>query len=184
AVVLLITAGLLIRSFIEIRQVHPGFDARNVLTLRMSLTGPRFDKPEEVSRVVHEGLRRIRAVPGVESAAAATGLPLEAPGYLAFRVAGGPGDPAAGGTATFTRVSPDYFDTFKIPVVRGRTFTQRDESGPPVVIVNQTLARQFWPNSDPLHERLTIGYGAGFEDERPRQIVGVVGDIHAYRLNR
>jgi putative ABC transport system permease protein len=184
ALVLLIAAGLLIRSFIAIRQVNPGLDARNVLTMRMSLTGPRFESPEDVTRAIHEGIRRIRDLPGVELAATASDLPLEPPGRLAFQIAGRPEGPVAGGgTAIFTRVSAGYFETLKIPVVRGRSFTERDESGPPVVIVNETLATQLWPTSDPLNDRLIVGYGAGFDDERPRQIIGVVGDIHD-RLNR
>jgi len=78
----------------------------------------------------------------------------------------------------WTRVSAGYFETFKIPVVRGRTIYGADESGPPVVIINQTLAKDFWPNSDPLNDQIIIYH------DSPRQIIGVVGDVHAYSLNR
>jgi predicted permease len=177
ALVLLIGAGLLIRTFIAIRQVNPGFDVQNVLTMRMSLTGPQFENPASVTQVIHEGVRRISALPGVEIAATASSVPLEPIGGLTFQIAGRPEGPTSRGGALSTRVSAGYFETFKIPVVRGRTFTERDESGPPVVIINETLAKQFWPNSDPSNDRMILG---GAE----RQIIGVVGDVHVYRLNR
>ena len=178
AVVLLIGAALLIRSFIAIRQVNPGFDAHNVLTMRMSLTGPQFENPAGVTQVIHEGVRRIRALPGVEAAATTCCVPLEAACRWAFQIAGRPEGPASEGVTGWTVVSAGYFETFKIPILRGRTFTERDESGPPVAIINQTLAKQFWPNSDPLNDQITIG------NEPPLQIVGVVGDVRDRGLNR
>ncbi len=178
ALVLLIGAGLLIRTFIAIRQVDPGFDAHNVLTMRMSLTGPQFEKPASVIRVIHEGVRRITALPGVEVAATTSLVPLEPVGGGPFQIVGRPEGPASRGAAVWTRVSAGYFETFKIPVVRGRTFTERDESGQPVVIINQTLAKDFWPNSDPLNDQIIIYH------DSPRRIIGVVGDVHAYSLNR
>lgn len=83
-------------------------------------------------------------------------------------------------------VSAGYFEAFKIPVLRGRTFTEQDDSGPPVVIVNQALAKQFWAKNDPLSDRMIIGRGVGpaFNDEPPRQIIGVVGDVRDGALNR
>jgi putative ABC transport system permease protein len=177
AVVLLIGAALLVRSFIAIRQVNPGFDAHNVLTMRMSLTGPQFEKPADVTKVVHEGLRRIRALPGVEAAAAACCVPLEDRLRLTFQIVGRPAGADTMG-AGFTDVSAGYFEAFKIPVLRGRTFTERDEGGPPVVIVNQTLAKQFWPSSDPLKGQIIIGHGSRY------QIVGVAGDVRDDALNR
>jgi len=185
ALVLLIGAALLIRTFIAIRQVNPGFDAHNVLTMRLSLTGPEFENPASVTQAIDEGLRRITALPGVEVAATTCCLPLEPPGFLTFQIAGRPDGPTSGGTAVSTLVSAGYFETFKIPVLRGRTFTERDDNGPPVVIINQALAKQFWPDSDPLNDRMTIGQGApAFKDEPPRQIIGVVGDVHVRALNR
>ena len=178
AVVLLIGAALLIRSFVAIRQVNPGFDAHNVLTMRMSLTGPQFGKPADVTHLIHDGLRRIRALPGVEAAAATCCVPLEDRLQRAFQIAGRPEGPASQGVTGWTLVSAGYFETFQIPVLRGRTFTERDESGPPVAIINQTLAKQFWPNSDPLSDQIIIG------DESPRQIIGVVGDVRDDALNR
>ena len=185
ALILLIGAALLVRTFIAIRQVDPGFDAHNVLTMSLSLTGPQFENPASVSQAVHEGIRRITALPGVEVAATTCCLPLEPPGFLTFQIAGRPDGPASGGTAVATPVSAGYFETFKIPVLRGRTFTERDDSGPPVVIINEALAKQFWPESDPLNDRMTIGQGApAFKDDPPRQIIGVVGDVRVRALNR
>ena len=185
ALVLLIGAALLVRTFIAIREVNPGFDAHNVLTMRLSLAGPEFENPASVSRVVDEGVRRINGLPGVEVAATTCCLPLEPPGFLPFQITGRPDGPTAGGTAVSTLVSAGYFETFRIPVLRGRTFTKQDESGPPAVIINQALAKQFWPDSDPLNDRLIVGPGApAFKDELPRRIIGVVGDVRVRALNR
>ena len=178
AAVLLIGSALLIRTFVAIRQVDPGFDARNVLTMRMSLADPKFNKPEAVTQVIHEGLRRIRAIPGVEVAAATCCVPLEDRFRLTFQIAGRPEGPNSGAVAGFAMVSPGYFETFKIPLAQGRYFGQQDERGPRVVIINQTLAKQFWPHSDPLRDQIVIGH------ETPLQIIGVVGDVRDDALNR
>jgi putative ABC transport system permease protein len=178
AVVLLIGAALLIRNFLAIRQVNPGFDAHNVLTMRMSLTGPPFEKPEFVTQLIHEGVRRVRALPGVEVAATTCCVPLEDRLHGAFQIAGRPEGPAAGGLTGWSLVSAGYFETFKMPILRGRTFTERDESGPPVVIINQTVAKRFWPNSDPLNDQIIM------RNESPRRIIGVVGDVREEALNR
>jgi predicted permease len=185
ALVLLIGSALLIRTFIAIRQVDPGFDPRNILTLRLSLTGPQFENPARTAEVVREGLRRISALPGVEVAATTCCLPLEPPGFLAFQIPGRPDGPTSRGAAVSTLVSARYFETFRIPTLRGRAFTERDESGPPAIVINQALAKQFWPDSDPLNDRIVVGLGApGFEDEEPRQIIGIVGDVRVRALNR
>jgi predicted permease len=186
ALVLLIGSALLIRTFIATRQVNPGFDSHNVLTVRMSLTGPQFENPLHVTQVIHEGVRRISALPGVELVATTCCVPLERFGGLSFQIVGRPDGPTSRGAAVWTPVSAGYFETFKIPVVRGRTFSELDESGTPVVIINQTLANQFFPNGDPINARMILGQGVSSTvgDEPPRQIIGVVGDVHAYGLNR
>jgi putative ABC transport system permease protein len=170
AVVLLIGAALLIRSFLAIRQVSPGFDSQHVLTMRMSLTGPKFEKPAAVAQVIHEGVRRIRALPGVEAVGTTCCLPLEDRQQFGFHVAGWPAEQPnlAGGTLA----SAGYLEALGIPVLRGRTFTERDENGPPVVIVNDTLAKRLWPDRDPLKYQIVMG------NEPQRQIVGVVADVH------
>lgn len=177
ALVLLIGAALLIRSFIAIRQVNPGFDAHNVLTMRMLLTGAQFEKPTDVTQTIHEGVRRIRALPGVEIAATTCCIPLEDRWQMGFQIAGRPEGPASDGIAGSTMVSAGYFEAFKIPVLRGRIFAEGDEKGPPVVIVNQTLAKRFWPNSNPLNDQIIVG-------NSPRPIIGIVGDVRDNALNR
>jgi putative ABC transport system permease protein len=184
ALVLLIGAALLIRTFIAIRQVNPGFDAHNVLTMRMSLTGPQFEKPAGVTQVVHEGVRRISALPGVEVAGTTCCVPLEDRLRQPFQIAGRPEGPTSRGGAGWTLVSPGYFETFKIPLLRGRVFTERDETGPPVVIINQALAKRFWLGSNPLNDRIIMGVGLARKDEAARQIIGVVGDVRDGGLNR
>ena len=186
ALVLLVGAALLIRTFLAIRAVNPGFDAQNVLTMRMSLTGPQFGKAAGVAQLAREGVRRIRALPGVDAAGFTCCVPLEGGFGLPFQIAGRPDGPTSKGGAGWTMVSAGYFETFQIPVLRGRTFREQDDGGPPVVIINQALAKQFWPKSDPLNDRIIIGRGVGpaFNDERPRQIIGVVGDVRDGGLNR
>ena len=167
AVVLLIAAALLIRTFVAIRQVNPGFETHNVLTMRMLLAGPQFETPAGMTQVLQEGVRRLRALPGVEVAATSCCVPLVDRFSMSFQIAGRP-EPRA--TSGFAAVSPGYFETFNIPVVRGRTFTDRDDSGPRAVVINEALARRFWPNSDPTTDRIMFGEG-------PRQIIGVVKDV-------
>jgi putative ABC transport system permease protein len=177
ALVLLIGSVLMIRTFVAIRQVNPGFDAHNVLTTRMLLTGPQFATPADVIQFIHEGVRRIRALPGVEAAATTCCVPLEDRFQGGFQIAGRPEGPTAGGVTGTNLVSPGYFEVFKIPILRGRRFTEQDESGPPVIIINETLAKRFWPDSDPLHDQIIMG-------DKFRQIVGVVGAVHDDFLNR
>jgi predicted permease len=173
AVVLMIGAALLIRTFIEMRRVDPGFATRNVLTMRMLPTGPRFADAAAATRVVSDALRRIRALPGVEAAAVTCCLPLEDRFYARFNR---PGGPAAGSITGSADVSDGYFETFRIPILRGRAFTERDRTGPPVTIINATLARQFAPD-DPIGSQIIIG-------NEPWQIVGVAADVRDDALNR
>jgi len=179
ALVLLVGAALLIRTFVAIRLVQPGFDAHNVLTMRMSLTGPQFEKAAGVAQLAREGLLRVNALPGVEAAAATCCVPPEGGFGLPFEIVGRPAGPTAKGGGGWTMVSAGYFETFKIPVFRGRTFQEQDDNGPPVVIINQALAKQFSPKSDPLADQIIIGRGVGpaFNTEGPRRIIGVVSDV-------
>ncbi|HSY02604.1 MAG TPA: ABC transporter permease, partial [Acidobacteriaceae bacterium] len=187
AVVLLIGAALLIRTFIALRGVNPGFNAHNVLTMEMSLTGDRFTKTAGVAQMVRDGRERLNAIPGVETSASTCCLPLEGGFGLPFIVVGRPlgKDPATGG-AGWMNVSPGYFDVFRIPILRGRDFTDQDVAGAPgVVIINQAMAKKFWPKENPVGQQIIIGKGVGPEfEEPPRQIVGIVGDIHDGGLNR
>jgi predicted permease len=186
AVVLLVGSALLIRTSMALGRVDPGFDASHVLTMRMSLTGPRFLTSAGVESLVRDGTERLRAVPGVEEASATCCIPLEGGYGLPFIILGRPLEGTAHGGGGWLNVSPGYFEVFKIPVKRGRSFNDRDNgAGPPVVIINEAMARQYWPDGDPLQDRLAIGRGVmkEFADEPERQIVGVVGDIHDGGLN-
>jgi putative ABC transport system permease protein len=185
AAVLLIGAALLVRSFTALREVNPGFDPHQVLTFRTSLSGTPFNRTRAVAQLVHDGVERIATLPGVAAAAAATALPLEGSSGLPFDIAD---SPLAGGPVRvgWTAISSDYFAALRVPIVRGRALTERDGAGaPPVVIMNQAMARRFWPDGNPIGARLLIGrnYAPGF-DEPPREVVGVVGDIHDEGLNR
>jgi len=187
AIVLLIGSALLIRTFLALRTVNPGFNPHHVLTMQMSFSDPRLQKTAAVAQLVHDGVEGVKALPGVDAAAATNAMPLEGGFGLPLIIVGRPltNGPSHGG-AGWTAISADYFDAFRIPVLRGRSFTVRDDAASaPVVIINEALAKQFWPKSDPLQDRIIIGKGVGAEFEEPaRQIVGVVGDVHDGGLNR
>jgi putative ABC transport system permease protein len=186
ALVLLVGAALLIRTFLALRAVDPGFDARNVLTMRMSLTGTRFTKTAGVAQLIRDGVERLDALTGVEVAAATCCVPLQGGLGLPFTIIGRPSDGPFHGGAGYTPISLTYFSAFKIPVLRGRAFTDRDDgAAPPVVIINQAMVRRYWPDSDPLNDRIIIAKGLGSIFEDPvRQIVGTVGDVRDGGLNR
>jgi predicted permease len=190
ALVLLVGSALLIRTSLALRAVDPGFDPSNVLTMRMSITSPQFVKADAVERLVRDGVARLRTVAGVEVASATCCVPLEGGYGLGFVIQGRPltDTPFHGGGGWLT-VSPGYFEVFKIAMKRGRTFTDRDENGaPPVVIINEAFARQYFKDADPLHERLVIGHSGAagmreFMTEPPRQIIGVASDVRDGGLN-
>jgi putative ABC transport system permease protein len=187
ALVLLIGSALLIRTAVALGHVDPGFDSSHVLTMRMSLTGPRYLKSEGVEQVVRDGVERLKSVPGVLAASATCCVPLQGGYGLPFTVIGRPlADGPFHGGGSWTTVSPGYFDVFKIPLKRGRQITERDNAAAPgVVIINETMARRFWPKGDPLNDRLVIGRSVmrEFKDEPDRQIIGIVGDTRAGGLN-
>jgi predicted permease len=188
ALVLVIGAALLIRTSLALQAVKPGFDATNVLTMRMSLAGQRFLTSSAIDRLVRDGTDRIRALPGVVTASATCCVPLEGGYGLPFLVVGRPlqDGPFHGGGGWQT-ISPRFFDVFKVPVLRGRAFTELDNAGgPPVVMINQAMATRFWPKADPLQDRIWIGKGIMSElaAEVPRQIIGIVGDVRDGALNR
>ncbi len=190
ALVLLIGSALLIRTAVALGRVDPGFDTHNVLTLKMSLKGAQFEKAEAVEQVVRNGVERLKAIPGVVEASATCCVPLQGGYGLPFRIVGRPlaadsQGPYHGGGGWMT-VSPGYFEVFKIPVKRGRTFNERDTGASTrVVIINEAMAKQYWPNADPLADKLLIGKGVmrEFADETDRQIVGVVADIKSNGLD-
>ena len=190
ALILLIGSGLLIRTSMALARVDPGYDAANVLTMKMSLQNPRFFEAEAVERLVRQGVERLRAIPGVELASAAGCVPLEGGYGLGFVIQGRPltDRPFHGGGGWLT-VSPGYFEVFRIAMKRGRSFTERDDKlAPPVGIINDALARWASTDRNPLDERIVIGHSgkAGmreFMTEPPRQIIGVASDVRDNSLN-
>jgi predicted permease len=190
ALVLLIGSALLIRTAMALSSVEPGFDTHNVLTMRMSLKGAKFDKSDAVEQLVHNGVDRLKAIPGVVEASATCCVPLQGGYGLPFRILGRPlaadsQGPYHGG-AGWSTVSPGYFEVFSIPVKRGRTFNDRDTAASTkVAIINEAMAKEYWPKQDPLADKLLIGKGVmrEFEAETDRQIIGVVADTKAGGLD-
>ncbi|MEG9436620.1 ABC transporter permease [Edaphobacter sp. HDX4] len=187
ALILLVGSALLIRTFVALHAVDPGFNPHHVLTMYMSLTGDRFQKTAGVAQLVELGRERVNAIPGVEASASSCCLPLEGGFGLPFIVVGRSlGKDKQTGGAGWMSASPGYFSVFRIPVLRGRDFTETDTgTAPGVVLINQTMAKKFWPKEDPVGQQIIIGKGVGPQfDEPARQIVGVVGDIRDGGLNR
>jgi putative ABC transport system permease protein len=181
ALVLLIGAALLIRTFAALNAVDPGFDRHNILTMRMSLASSRFRTTSDVNQLVTDAVRRIEALPSVARAGASYNLPLEGVFGIPYNIVGRPSASARYDGRGWMAVSPGYFDIFRIPILRGRAFTDRDDQAAArVAIVNEAFARKF-----PMAERVVLGQGYGPEFEEPaRQIVGVAGNVHDYGLNR
>ena len=188
AVVLVIGAALLIRTSVALQSVEPGFTTENVLTMRMSIAGKQYSTAAAVERLARSGRERLLSLPGVLSATATCCIPLEGGYGLPFRVLGRPirDRPFHGGGSWLTS-SPGYFDTFRIPVVKGRVFDDRDTGrSQPGVVINEAMAKEFWADKDPLQDRILIGKGVmpALETEQPRQIIGVVRDVRDGGLNR
>lgn len=187
-VVLLVGAALMIRTSLAIARVDPGFAIDNVLTMRTSLTGPRFQTSDGVERASRTALERIRSIPGVVQATATCCVPLQGGYGLPFNIIGRTNEGPFTGGGSIVMTSPGYFETFDIPIVRGRGINDRDDAdAPAVVVINQALADEHWPDGgDPLADRMLIGGGADnmkeLAEEPVRQIIGVVADVHAQGL--
>jgi hypothetical protein len=176
ALMLLVGAMLLIRSSVALRAVNPGFDPNNVITTRTSVTSTRFETRAGLSELTRLGLEQLRSLPGVLSASATCCMPLETVWQLPFIVEGRPPESLtrAGrltytGFAGWTFIAPGYFDVLKVPILRGRDFTNADRAGASgVVLINEEMARRFWPSRDPIGDRLIIGKGMRPEyDDEP-----------------
>jgi putative ABC transport system permease protein len=178
ALILLVGAALLIRTFATLRSVKPGFDAHKVLTMEMSLSGTRYEKTAGVTEAVREVERRVGTLPGVEAVASTCCLPTTGGIDLPFTIEGQPPtDGPYNGDVQWRNVSSQYFQVFRIPLLRGRTFAENDAAGSDlVVVINEVMAKKFWPKDDAVGARVTIAHGLGPEfEEPPRQVVGIVG---------
>jgi predicted permease len=187
ALVLVIGAVLLIRTFVGLRTVNPGLDPRNVLTLETSMAGGTYSTTAKVDHFVTQVVQHVEGLPGVEAAAAAVALPVGGHIDLPFSIIGKP--PAKGndynGDEQYRFASPHYFRVFRIPLLRGRVFAETDVGNSTrVVIINEALARKYWPKEDPVGQVIIIGKGLGpqFEDP-PRQIIGIVGTVRETGLS-
>jgi putative ABC transport system permease protein len=187
SVVLVIGAGLMIRTFAALRHVAPGFDPDRILTMQMSLQGTRFTDTAAVASLVDRAVDRLQQLPGVESAASSWMLPVESAFGSSFIIEGRPlGDSPVHGGALMRPVSPEYAAVFRLPVVRGRFFTARDSAASAsVAVISDAMAKKFWPNGDPLGERITIDKYLGPDFYAPpREIVGIAGDVRDLGINQ
>ena len=180
ALVLLVGAALLIRSFVGLRSVNSGLDPHNVFTFQTSLAGTAYSTTASVSNFTTQVVQRMEAVPGVEAAASTIALPVEAGIDLPFAIVGrAPTRGEYNGDEQWRSVSPHYFGVFKIPLLRGRGFADGDTGAAArIVIINNAMAKKYWPKEDPVGQVIVIGKGLGPQfEEPPRQIVGIVGDV-------
>jgi len=180
AVVLLVGAGLLIRSLVRLQNVSPGFDSHNVLTMRIDLPEDKYSNPEKTTGFFQQLETRIGGLPGVESVGLISELPLSGqPNDMPYTVEGRPlSGPEDGFDDDFRRVNTQYFRAMKIPLLRGRNFTEQEVSKEAkVVLISDLLAKHVFPNEEPIGHRLVMGmHGDAFE------IIGVVGDIRHHSL--
>ena len=178
---------LLIRTFAGLRSVDPGFDPNNLLVMETPMAGGSYDSTAKVDSFVQQVVQRVEAIPGVQAAASAIVLPLSGNGVdLPFNIVGrAPGKNQYQGDEYWRSVSPHYFRALRIPLLRGRTFTETDRGNSArVVIINQIMARKYWKDQDPIGQVIIIGRGLGPQfDDPPREIVGIVGNVRENRLS-
>jgi putative ABC transport system permease protein len=180
ALVLLSGAGLLMRSFYHLQSMDPGFDPHGMLTFRTNLPAAKYKGDEAQAAFYQRALDRLRSLPGVTSAGAAQIFPLAGDDYiLSFVQLGKPPVPVGNQpSAAYYAATPGYFRTLRIPISRGRDFTERDNAAaPPVAIISESMARQFYANENPLGQRIQMGNGS-----KPAEIVGIAGDVRDQEL--
>jgi putative ABC transport system permease protein len=175
SLVLLVGAGLMIRSLWKLQSIDPGFDARNVLTLNVGVNKKQFLSPGQEAQFFSQVLERVRSLPGVQSAGAVDNLPLMGGSNQPVAIEGHPAVAMSEQPEVSVRVATaGYFKAMHIPVLEGRDISDDDRAElAPVVVISQTMAKQFWPNSSPIGHHLKLS----FYPEKERVIVGVVGDV-------
>jgi putative ABC transport system permease protein len=180
SLVLLISAGLMIRSFVNLLEVNPGFKTANILTARTSLSPQKYKEDGEVLAFYNSVVERVKALPGVQGVGLVSNLPMGGGDRSGgFIIEGRPApNPAEVPIASIRIASSDYFRTLGIPLTSGRFFTEQDTLGKPeVVIINEALARKHWPNEDPIGKRIKNPAQPGLPEPPWLSVVGVVGDI-------
>jgi predicted permease len=184
SVVVLIVAGLLLRSFAQLQQVAPGFNPSNVLTLELTMSGDKYKDPQKLRSTFHELWQRLEGLPGVVSAGGISSLPLsESYAWGPINVEGHvlpPGEKFV--NADERIVSGHYFETMQIPLLKGRLFNDQDTADKPrVLVVDEYMVQQLWPNEDPLGKRVSISDLAGTPEWAT--VIGVVGRVKQYALD-
>jgi len=184
AVVLLCAAGLMLNSVVRLARVNPGFDADRVLTMRMALTGANYDAAPARVSFADDLLRRLAATPGIRRAALTSAIPFGGTrGANGVEIEGRPSRDGEVLIADQRYVSPDYFQTMSIPLLRGRPFTRADDSrSERVAIINRAMADRYWPDTSPIDRRVRLS--AGFDSNTWFRIVGVVDNIRHIALSR
>jgi putative ABC transport system permease protein len=176
SLILLVGAGLMIRSLWILRSIDPGFDPANVITMTVMVPRGKYTSPLQEMQFFDAALHRVRALPGVESAGLIDDLPLDNSGsHQPIAIEGRPSVPMSEQPEVDVRaISPGYLHALRVPLRRGREISDSDTSERPyVVLISEAMAHRFWPNEDPVGKRLTLT----FAPEKPREIVGVVGDV-------
>ncbi len=176
ALVLLIGAGLMIRSFIRIQQANFGFDATRVLTFEISLPQARYSDDARVRGFFQQVLQRISTLPGVVGVGASSGLPLSLTWTQSYDIEGKQYRPEP--HSHFAIASPGYFSALRIPLLRGRSFAESDSAdAPPVVVIDERTARMYWPGEDPVGKRVSFDNLPNTDKPRWREVIGVVGGV-------
>jgi putative ABC transport system permease protein len=182
ALMLLVGAGLLIRSFYRLQQVNPGFNIKNGLAVNLSLPGKKYPQADQLTAFYNQLIEKVSALPGVVSVGATQSMPIQSDYLLGFNIQGRPpAQPGEDKSTNYYAVTPDYFKAMGIPLVRGRVFTDQDRKDTRrVAIVNQEMARRYFPDEDPIGKAINVTNGP----ETFREIVGVVGDVKQYGLSQ
>ncbi|HKN74489.1 MAG TPA: ABC transporter permease [Candidatus Acidoferrum sp.] len=186
AMVLLVTAGLLLRSFARLTSVSPGFDAQHIVKADISLPQFEYSTPQQWAEFSEELLARIQSDPGLQDSAVVVPRPIADNSVkLPFDIVGNPPSSAgASRTASYVSVSPDYFRVMGIPLLAGRVFNQHDNSSAPrVSIISEAMARLYFPNQDPLGKQITFGFPRGSAGAT-REIIGIVGNVRDVSLGQ
>ena len=180
ALVLLVGAGLLIRSFIRLQQVNPGFNTKNAMSANVALPGRKYPNSDQYLSFFTQLIEKIAALPGVVAVGATQSLPIQGDYLVGFNIQGRPPDPPGEDKSTnYYAVTPDYFKAMGIPLLRGRLFTEQDsKNAPRVAVINEAMARTYFSDEDPIGKGINLSQGReGF-----REIVGIVGDVKQYGL--
>jgi putative ABC transport system permease protein len=180
ALVLLVCAGLMIRSFLHLQQVNPGFNPDNALAVSLSLPGKKYPEADQQAAFYTQLVEKIAALPGVQAVGMTQALPIQSDYVLGFNIQGRPPNPPGEDVSTnYYAVNPDYFKAMGIPLLRGRLFTEQDrKDAPRVAVINETMAKKYFPDEDPIGKHINVTNGP----ERFREIVGIVSDVKQYGI--